>query len=150
MNNTFKHKWKRENLYQGVGIRVAIKGDNDKYGNQKNRPGIVLRRYPSHVKVQLLSTEKSNYDHFSLKINNIDQYVRPIYFRTVKYYEILELWRDDNNKIIKLQKGSTFFTRIVEMQYTELFEEKLDLIKYQLENRLNFKKQNNEVDQEDL
>lgn len=129
-----KQEWKK--FQRGRGVRVAIKGDINKNDNtQKYRPGIVIKSYPSHVKVQLLSTEQSKYDYFSININNKKQYIRPIYFRTIELNEILDTWKDDNGKIIQLDKKSTFFTKIIEMQYKELFDCELDLIKFQYENQ---------------
>lgn len=55
-----KYWWK---LQKGMGIRVKIIDDTDKEtGKQKYRPAIVVKSYPSHVKVQLMTTEPSNHD----------------------------------------------------------------------------------------
>ncbi|MDQ7983082.1 MAG: hypothetical protein REH79_02540 [Spiroplasma sp.] len=120
MSTNKHHKWKARNLYRGLGIRVAIKGDIDENGQQKHRPGIIIKSYPSHVMVQLLSRELSEHDYFSTFINHQKQYIRPIYFRTIKFDEILKVWKDDSGQIIKLKKGSTFFTKIAEMQFNEI------------------------------
>lgn len=64
-----KFKW--WTLKRGLGIRVKMIDDIDKEtGKQKYRPAIVIKSYPSHVKVQLMTTESSNHDYFKIKINN--------------------------------------------------------------------------------
>lgn len=53
-----KENWRK--LQRGRGIRVQIIGDIDKEtGKQKYRPAIVIKSYPSHIKVQLMTTESS-------------------------------------------------------------------------------------------
>lgn len=75
MKNNQK-QWKQ--YIKGMGIRVKITDDIDKEtGKQKYRPAIVIKSYPSHVKVQLMTTESSNHDYYKIKINNQIQYIRP-------------------------------------------------------------------------
>ncbi|WJG71466.1 hypothetical protein [Spiroplasma ixodetis] len=73
-----KKQWKQ--YIKGMGIRVKIPNDIDKEtGKQKYRPAIIIKSYPSHVKVQLMTTEPSSHDYFKIKIDNQIQYIRPIY-----------------------------------------------------------------------
>ncbi|MBP1526624.1 MAG: hypothetical protein H9Q66_01655 [Spiroplasma ixodetis] len=123
-----KYWWK---LRKGMGIRVKITDDIDKEtGKQKYRPAIVIKSYPSHVKVQLMTTEPSNHDYFKIKIDNQIQYIRPIYYRTIKFNEITDIWKDKFNNIIKLSTNSKLFEKILEMECKEMFEIILDLKKY--------------------
>ena len=65
-------------------IASELLNDIDKEtGKQKYRPAIVIKSYPSHVKIQLMTTDPSNHDYFKIKINNQIQYIRPIYYRTI-------------------------------------------------------------------
>ncbi len=66
-----KHNWDWKKLQKGRGIKVQIPNDIDKEtGKQKYRPAIVIKSYPSHVKVQLMTTEPSGHDYFKIKIDN--------------------------------------------------------------------------------
>ncbi|WP_174480099.1 hypothetical protein [Spiroplasma endosymbiont of Danaus chrysippus] len=122
-----KYWWK---LQKGMGIRVKIIDDTDKEtGKQKYRPAIVIKSYPSHVKVQLMTTEPSNHDYFQTKIDNQIQYIRSIYYRTIKFNEITDIWKDKFNKIISINKTSKLFQKIVEMKCKEIFEINIDLEK---------------------
>ncbi|WJG71299.1 hypothetical protein [Spiroplasma ixodetis] len=121
--------WK---LKKGRGIRVKIIDDIDKEtGKQKYRPAIVIKSYPSHVKVQLMTTESSNHDYFKIKIDNQIQYIRPIYYRTIKFNEIADIWKDKCNKPIQLDKNSTLFTKIQEMEIKENLGYEINLNKTQ-------------------
>lgn len=123
-----KFKW--WTLKKGLGIRVKIIDDIDKEtGIQKYRPAIVIKSYPSHVKVQLMTTEPSKHDYFTIMIDNQIQYIRPIYYRTIKFNEITDIWKDKFNKIIVINKTSKLFQKIAEMECKEIFEITLDLKK---------------------
>jgi len=124
-----KYWWK---LKKGRGIKVKIKGDIDKEtSEQKYRPAIVIKSYPSHVKLQLMTTEASYHDYFKIKIDNQVQYIRPIYFRTVKFNEITTIWKDSFDKPIQLDRKSTLFTKIQEMEIKENLEYEIDLNNYE-------------------
>ncbi|WDA54875.1 MAG: hypothetical protein PPFGHCPK_01356 (plasmid) [Spiroplasma endosymbiont of Drosophila atripex] len=111
-------KWWK--LQKGMGIRVKISNDIDNQtGKQKYRPAIVIKSYPSHVKVQLMTTEPSSHDYFKIKINNQIQYIRPIYYKTIKFNEIGNIWKDKFNNPIQLDKSSNLFTKIQEMEIKE-------------------------------
>ena len=138
-------KWWK--LKKGRGIRVKIIDDIDKEtGNQKYRPAIVIKSYPSHVKVQLMTTEKSSHDFYTITIDNQNQYIRPIYFRTIKFNEITDVWKDKDNIAIlpiQLDKNSTLFTKIQEMEIKENLGYEINLNKIQSLEKENqeFKKQ---------
>lgn len=123
-------KWWK--LQKGMGIRVIISNDIDNQtSKQKYRPGIVIKSYPSHVKVQLMTTEPSSHDYFKIKIDNQIQYIRPIYYRTIKFNEIADIWKDKYNKPIQLDKNSTLFTKIQEMEIKENLGYEINLNKIQ-------------------
>ncbi|BET39675.1 hypothetical protein [Spiroplasma ixodetis] len=111
-------KWWK--LQKGMGIRVKISNDIDNQtGKKKYCPAIVIKSYPGHVKVQLMTTEPSSHDYFKIKINNQIQYIRPIYYKTIKFNEIGNIWKDKFNNPIQLDKSSTLFTKIQEMEIKE-------------------------------
>lgn len=134
-------KWWK--LQKGTGIKVKIPGDIDKItGKQKIRPGIIIKSYPSHIKVQLFSTEKSKDTNFSIVINGTLQHIRPIYFRTILFIDVHSLWFEKREKVF-VKKDSSFFEKIIEMQYKEIFDKSLDLsLQHKLEKYL---KQNSEL-----
>ncbi|WDA54960.1 MAG: hypothetical protein PPFGHCPK_01441 (plasmid) [Spiroplasma endosymbiont of Drosophila atripex] len=133
--------WDWKKLRKGIGIKVQIPNDIDKdTGKQKYRPAIVIKSYPSHVKVQLMTTESSNHDYFKIKINNQIQYIRPIYYRTIPLEWINRIWRDNFNKPIQLDKKSNLFIKITEME----FKENLDY-EISFNNIKNLKKENQEL-----
>ena len=111
-------KWWK--LQKGTGIRVKIIGDIDDFDNQKYRPAIVIKSYPSHIKVQLMTTEKSSHDFYTITIDKQIQYIRPIYFRTIKFNEITDIWKDRFNIPIQLDRKSNLFIKIAEMEYKEI------------------------------
>ncbi|WDA55003.1 MAG: hypothetical protein PPFGHCPK_01484 (plasmid) [Spiroplasma endosymbiont of Drosophila atripex] len=126
-----KYWWK---LQKGTGIKVQIPNDIDKEtGKQKYRPAIVIKSYPSHVKVQLMTTEQSTHDYFKIKIDNQIQYIRPIYYRTIPIEWVNRSWKDKNNKLIVLNKTNKFFQNIAEKEYIEILGQKLNFVK---ENKL--------------
>ncbi len=129
MNNLQKPKWNWRKFQKGTGIRVPLLNDFDENGQQKHRPGIVIKTYPTHVEVQLLSTQSNKHDAFSTKINNKVQYVRPIYFRTININDITDVWKDADGKAIEINKTSNFFQKVAKMQYQSIIEneEILDL-----------------------
>jgi len=121
-------KWWK--LQKGMGIRVKMPNDIDKEtGKQKYRPAIVIKSYPSHVKVQLMTTEPSNHDYFKIKIDNQIQYIRPIYCRTIPFEWINQKWIDINNNIIKIDRKNKIFQKIAAKEYKEISDQNLDLTK---------------------
>lgn len=125
-----KHNWDWKKLQKGRGIKVQIPNDIDnKTGKQKYRPAIVIKSYPSHVKVQLMTTEPSGHDYFKIKIDNQIQYIRSIYYRTIPIEWINRIWRDNFNKPIQLDKNSTLFTKIQEMEIKENLNYEINLNK---------------------
>jgi len=117
---------KRKNLRKGIGIRVKITGDINEYGEQKIRPGIVIKSYPSHVKTQLLTTEINEKEDYYYVTTNKIGYVRPIYHVTISYNQIKSLWFE-RGKVVQIEHDSTFFRKIIEMEYKEIFEQNLNL-----------------------
>ncbi|WDA54939.1 MAG: hypothetical protein PPFGHCPK_01420 (plasmid) [Spiroplasma endosymbiont of Drosophila atripex] len=100
--------WK---LKKGIGIKVQIPNDIDKEsGKQKYRPAIVIKSYPSHVKVQLLSTQPNKDDYYKITINNKIGYVRPIYHVTISLKQIKSFWFE-KGKIVKIKYDSVFFIK---------------------------------------
>ncbi|BDT04070.1 hypothetical protein [Spiroplasma ixodetis] len=84
-----KYWWK---LQKGTGIKVQIPNDIDNQtGKQKYRPAIVIKSYPSHVKVQLLSTQPNKDDYYKITVNNKIGYIRPIYHVTIPFNLIKSL-----------------------------------------------------------
>lgn len=140
-------KWWK--LQKGMGIRVKISNDIDNQtgSKQKYRPAIVIKSYPSHVKVQLMTTEPSSHDYFKIKINNQIQYIRPIYYKTIKFNEIGNIWKDKFNNPIQLDKSSTLFIKIQEMEIKENLGYKIDLkkIKKVLNENQNFRQENKQL-----
>ncbi|WP_338986979.1 hypothetical protein [Spiroplasma endosymbiont of Dasysyrphus albostriatus] len=119
-----KYWWK---LKKGTGIRVKIINDIDKEtGKQKYHPAIVIKSYPSHVKVQLLSTQPNKDDYYKIIANNKIAYVRPIYYVTVSFNLIQSLWFE-KGKIVYINPNSVFFQKIIEMEYKEIFDKELNL-----------------------
>lgn len=88
-------------------------------------PGIVIKSYPNHIKVQLFSTEKSKDTVFSIVINGKLQYIRPIYHKTVLFTDVYNFWFEKDKKVF-VEKDSAFFEKIIEMEYKEIFEKPLD------------------------
>ena len=121
-----KYWWK---LRKGIGIKVKMPHDIDENGKQKYRPAIVIKSYPSHVKVQLLSTQSNKDDYYKIIVNNKTGYIRPIYNITISYENIYNFWYE-KGKIISLKNDSIFFEKIIEMEYREIFEKNLNLKKY--------------------
>lgn len=116
--------WK---LKKGIGIKVQIPNDIDKEsGKQKYRPAIVIKSYPSHVKVQLLSTQPNKDDYYKITINNKIGYVRPIYHVTISLKQIKSFWFE-KGKIVKIKYDSVFFHKVIEMEYKEIFDKNLEL-----------------------
>lgn len=141
-----KKQWKQ--YIKGMGIRVKIPNDIDKEnGKQKYRPAIVIKSYPSHVKVQLMTTEPSNHDYFKIKINNQIQYIRPIYYRTIPFEWVNQKWIDNNKKQIFISKNNSLFIKIQEMEIKENLGYKIDFkkIKKVLNENQNFIKENKEL-----
>ncbi|WP_342218464.1 hypothetical protein [Spiroplasma endosymbiont of Amphimallon solstitiale] len=127
MENNQK-QWKQ--YIKGMGIRVKITDDIDKEtGKQKYRPAIVIKSYPSHVKVQLMTTESSNHDYYKIKINNQIQYIRPIYYRTIPLEWVNQKWIDNNKKQIFISKNNSLFIKIQEMEIKENLGYKIELKK---------------------
>ncbi|WP_308150031.1 hypothetical protein [Spiroplasma sp. AdecLV25b] len=123
--------WDWRKLQRGRGIRVQIINDIEKEtGKQKYRPAIVIKSYPSHVKVQLITTESSNHDYFNIKNDNHINFIRPIYSRTIKFNEISDIWKDTFNKSIELDRYSTFFIKLVQMEIKENFNINPNSINY--------------------
>ncbi|BDT05198.1 hypothetical protein [Spiroplasma ixodetis] len=120
-----KYWWK---LRKGIGVRVQLPNDIDNQtGKQKYRPAIVIKSYPSHVKVQLMTTEPSSHDYFKIKINNQIQYIRPIYYRTISFDLVNRIWLDKNNNAIILNKTNKFFKKLGAMEFKEIVDEELHL-----------------------
>ncbi|WP_342275997.1 hypothetical protein [Spiroplasma endosymbiont of Nebria brevicollis] len=115
--------WK---LQKGTGIKVKLNGDIDKNGKQKIRPGIIIKSYPSHIKVQLFSTEKSKDTYFSIVINGKLQHIRAIYHKTILFTDVHSFWFERGSKV-SIEKDSVFFEKIIEMEHKEIFEKPLDL-----------------------
>lgn len=139
MKNIVKFKWYWKKFRKGRGIKVELKGDFDKNGQQKYRPGIITKVYPTHVKVQLMSSQASEYDAFSIKINNKIQYIRPIYFRTVDINDVKFMWKDEKGEIIEIDKKSDFFKKVRTMEYQESLEQdegNLDMKDEMIKNQL--------------
>ncbi|MBP1526873.1 MAG: hypothetical protein H9Q66_02910, partial [Spiroplasma ixodetis] len=112
---------------KGTGIKVKIQGDVDKEtGKQKYRPGVVIKSYPNHLKVQLFSTEKTKDTAFSIVINDKVQHIRPIYHKTISFADINSFWFEKGNKVF-IEKDSSLFEKIIEMEYQEIFEKPLGL-----------------------
>lgn len=120
MNNKIQEpKWDLKKMRKGRGVWVKMWDDFD---NDKPRyqPAIIIKVYPNHhLTVQVMTTIPNKCDVFSIKINNKIQYIRPIYNRTVNETEIINVWKDANGKVIKLDKKSRFFRKIAMMQYQE-------------------------------
>lgn len=74
---------------KGMGIKVKIPNDLDEFDNQKYRPSIVIKSYPSHIKVQLLSTQPSKNDYYKIILNNRTAYIRPIYHVTISIFYLI-------------------------------------------------------------
>lgn len=129
MNDKKKPKWNWKKLQKGRGIKASLPDDLDKNSRLKNRPGIIIKAYPKHIKIQFMSTQPSKYDAFSVKINNKIQYIRPIYFQTIMINDLKAMWKDEDGKVIKIDKKSNFFQKVSEMQSKEILEieETLDL-----------------------
>lgn len=104
---------------RGMGIKVRIIGDNDTSGKQKIRPAIIIKSYPSHIKVQLLSTQPNKNDYYSIKVNNIQSYIRSIYYKTITIDEIHGFWHESGKQVI-LDPKSKFFEKVAEMEYKEI------------------------------
>ncbi|WP_252320796.1 hypothetical protein [Spiroplasma endosymbiont of Lariophagus distinguendus] len=120
-----KYWWK---LRKGIGVRIQLPNDIDKEtGKQKYRPAIVIKSYPSHVKVQLMTTESSSHDYFKIKIDNQIQYIRPIYYRTISFELVNRIWLDKNNNAIILNKTNKFFKKLGAMEFKEIVDEELHL-----------------------
>ncbi|MBP1525923.1 MAG: hypothetical protein H9Q65_05150 [Spiroplasma ixodetis] len=139
-------QWKQ--YIKGMGIRVKITDDIDKEtGKQKYRPAIVIKSYPSHVKVQLMTTESSNHDYYKIKINNQIQYIRPIYYRTIPLEWVNQKWIDNNKKQIFISKNNSLFIKIQEMEIKENLGYKIDLkkIKKVLNENQNFRQENKQL-----
>lgn len=112
---------------KGMGIKVKIPGDIDKYDKQKIRPGIVLKAYPSHLEVQLFSTTKNeSHSYFSLTINEQKQYVRSIYYRTIPWNQLVSKWFI-KNELIFISANNPLFIKIAENKVT-LLNDKYRLI----------------------
>lgn len=99
---------------KGIGVIVKISGDIDKNGKQKYRPGIIIKSYPSHAELQLLTTVKNEkYAYHELTINNQKQYIKPIYYRTLPWNQIISKWIIDG-KEISLSLNNPLFVKIAE------------------------------------
>lgn len=138
-----KTKWRQ--LQKGTGIKVTITGDIDEFGKQKYRPAIVVKSYPSHVKVQLLSTKKGIDTYYKCLIGNKVSYVRPIYHVTISHSVIHSYWFE-KGKRIQINKKNVFFQKIIEMEYKEIFDKNLDLTKIK-ELEIKVQEQDNEIKQ---
>ncbi|WJG71335.1 hypothetical protein [Spiroplasma ixodetis] len=120
-------KWRQ--LQKGTGIKVTITGDIDEFGKQKYRPAIVIKSYPSHVKVQLLSTKKGINAYYKCLIGNKVSYVRPIYHVTISHSVVIHSYWFEKGKRIQINKKNVFFQKIIEMEYKEIFDKNLDFTK---------------------
>ncbi|WP_308150077.1 hypothetical protein [Spiroplasma sp. AdecLV25b] len=84
-----------------------------------------------------MTTESSHHDYFKIKIDNQIQHIRPIYCRTIKFNEITNIWKDFANQPIVLNKNSTFFTKVQEMEIKENLGLDINIQRYkQQENRI--------------
>ncbi len=83
-----------------------------------------------------MTTESSNHDYFNIKNDNHINFIRPIYSRTIKFNEISDIWKDTFNKSIELDRYSTFFIKLVQMEIKENFGyiKKIKSINYSLYN----------------
>ncbi|WP_338987169.1 hypothetical protein [Spiroplasma endosymbiont of Dasysyrphus albostriatus] len=121
------HYWIWWKLRKGMGIKVQIPNDIDKEtGKQKYRPAIVIKSYPSHVKVQLLSTQPNKNNYYKITVNNKIGYVRAIYHITISFNLIQSLWFERGQKVF-INSDSVFFQKIIEMEYKEIFDKELNL-----------------------
>lgn len=120
MNNKIQEpKWDLKKMRKGRGVWIKMWSDFDN-GKPRYQPAIITKVYPNHhLAVQVMTTISSKYDAFSIKINNKIQYIRPIYNWTVNENEIINVWKDNNSKVIKLDKSSRFFKKIAIMNYQE-------------------------------
>jgi len=124
MNNIENPKWDLKKMRKGRGIWVALRDNLDENGKQRFQPAIIIKVYPNHhLLVQIMTTISNKSDYFSIKINNKIQYVRPIYERTVDETEIINVWKDVNGKVIKLDKKSRFFRKVAMMKYQEALKD---------------------------
>ncbi|MDQ7983306.1 MAG: hypothetical protein REH79_03785 [Spiroplasma sp.] len=101
MNNIQKYKWNWKKMRRGQGIRIVLPNDFDENGKQKYRLGIIIKSYPSHIRIQLLTTQSGKDDEFSITIDNKVQYIRSIYLRTISLNDLRELWEDSDGKLLR-------------------------------------------------
>ena len=108
-----------------MGVYIKNPDDKDINGNQKYRPGIIIKSFPSHLELQLLSTTKNNkHTYHSLIINNQKQYIRPIYYRTISWDQVVNKWII-NKKIVYLSKNNPLFLKITENKIQQLTDNQI-------------------------
>lgn len=118
-----------------MGVIVKVPGDEDQDGNQKYRPGIVIKSYPSHLELQLLTTvENKKHNYHSLTINNQKQYIRPIYYRTLPWDQIMSKWIINEQEIF-LSPNNPLFMKIAENKVKLLNDN------YQLEHKISHQRE---------
>lgn len=117
-----RNNWKK--YERGDGIRVKLPNDFDEKGKQKYRPGIVIRSYPNHIKVQLFSTDSKN-AYTSILINEKIQYIKPKYNCSITINEVNQRWNEKETKSpIKISRNNNLFKKIAEMEYWEISGQK--------------------------
>ncbi|WP_174481631.1 hypothetical protein [Spiroplasma endosymbiont of Danaus chrysippus] len=125
---SFNVKWKK--YEKGDGVRVKLDGDLDQNNNQKYRPGIIIRSYPTHIKIQLFSTNPKN-SYASVTINSKIQYIKSKYNRSVNISEINQRWIDKKTKLpVKINKNNILFKQIAEMEFKEISGKSISFSKF--------------------